>query len=75
MWRKDTGNHDDIAPYHANGLFVEQIDPIDGHVIKVFRSIAEAKRETGIENIVLACQGKRSGAGGFVWRYLDSEKL
>ena len=75
MWRKDTGNHDDIAPYHANGVFVEQIDPSDGHVIKGFPSIAEAKRETGIENIISVCRGKRPRAGGFVWRYKVSDDL
>lgn len=69
MWRIDHGNHEDIAPYHANGVFVEQIDLTDGHVIKVFPSMAEAKRETGIQNIVAVCQGKRPRAGGFGWRY------
>ena len=69
MWRIDQGNHEDIAPYHANGVFVEQIDLTDGHVIKIYPSMAEAKRETGIQNIVAVCQGKRPRAGGFGWRY------
>ena len=56
MWKKDTGDHGDIAPYHVNGVFVEQIDLSDGHVIKVYPSIAEAERETGINNIAAVCQ-------------------
>ncbi len=73
MWRIDTGSHDDISPYHTNGVFVEQIDISDGHVIKVFPSIAEAKRETGVQNIASVCQGKRPKAGGFGWRYLKTD--
>ena len=70
--RKDTGNHEDIAPYHANGVCVEQIDLIDGHVIKKYPSITEAKRETGVQNIVAVCQGRRASAGAFGWRYAES---
>ena len=71
MWKKDTGEHKDISPYHANGVFVEMIDLNDGHVIKEFPSIAEAERETGIKNITAVCKGKRHKAGGFAWRYKE----
>ena len=39
--------------------------------IKEYPSIMEAKRQTGIKNICLVCQGKRKSAGGYVWRYKD----
>lgn len=46
---------------------------IDGTEIKRFKSAVEAERETDIssENIAKACKGKRTYAGGFIWRYLD----
>lgn len=45
---------------------------MQGNVIKEFGAIAEAERETGISraNICIVCQGKRSSANGYKWRYV-----
>ena len=74
MWVKDTGYYGDIKPYHANGRCIEQLKLEDGSVINTYPSIAAAKRQTGIENIHSVCNGKRSKAGGFAWRYVDDNK-
>lgn len=49
---------------------VVQLSP-DGAVIKVFPSMAQAFRETGIGkgNLWSACTGGRKFAGGYLWRY------
>ena len=41
---------------------------------KVFLSIHDAERETGINdgNISLCCQNKRNTAGGYHWRYIKN---
>jgi hypothetical protein len=44
---------------------------IDGNIIKIFESMAEASRATkvGSGNISKVCNGKAKTAGGFVWKY------
>ena len=42
---------------------------LDGLFIKEWPSIAEAERILGINNVGLACSGKRKKAGGFKWKY------
>lgn len=42
---------------------------LTGDFIKQWPSIAEAQRTLGINNIGLACAGKRKKAGGFKWEY------
>ena len=37
----------------------------------VYRSIAEAMRETGAKNIELCCSGRRKYAGGLRWAYAE----
>lgn len=44
---------------------------LDMVFIKEYPSIMEVKRQTGIKNIGLVCQGKRKSAGGYIWRYKD----
>lgn len=43
----------------------------DGVLIKVFKSMSEAERETGVNHSYIArcCKGKCLSANGFVWRY------
>ena len=50
---------------------VVQKDLKTGEVIKVFKSVSEANKQTGIDNgsITRCCNGKQSSAGGFVWAY------
>lgn len=45
---------------------------LDGELIKTYPSIAEAERQTGIDNrsISACCKGKYKTAGGYVWRYV-----
>lgn len=38
---------------------------------KIFNSLAEAKRETGANNIHAVCKGRIKTSGGFHWRYID----
>lgn len=50
---------------------------IDGKLLNVFKSIAEASRyllgnENGISGIVSCCKGKQHIAYGYVWRYIDN---
>ena len=44
---------------------------LTGDFIKQWPSISEAQRTLGINNIGLACAGKRKKAGGFKWKYSE----
>lgn len=41
------------------------------NLIKIYNSISDASRETGIHhsNIIANCKGRRKSAGGFIWEY------
>lgn len=45
-----------------------------GELINTFKSAHEAERETGISftNICKVCRGERPHAGGYIWRYINS---
>ena len=45
----------------------------DNNLIKIYSSISEATRETGINHICHCCSGQGKTAGGYIWRYLESE--
>lgn len=45
---------------------------LSGVHIKTYRSLTEAKRETGILNIIKNIQGIYKQAGGYKWRYLET---
>ena len=47
---------------------IEQLD-LDGNLIKEWCSIAEAKRELGLNHISRACNGKAITNGGYKWRF------
>lgn len=52
------------------------IDLNSGKIIKIFTSISEASREMGISsgNISAVCREEgRKQAGGYVWKYCDSD--
>jgi len=53
---------------------VKQID-LDGSVLRIWNSIAEAGRELGCwpQNISLAATGKLKTSAGFQWSYLEDE--
>lgn len=44
---------------------------LDGKELKRFNAIAEAQRETRIDNISIACQGKIKQSGGYIWKYAE----
>lgn len=46
----------------------------DGKLVATFRSITDAFRATGINNISACCRGKIPHAGGYVWKYLKEIK-
>ena len=71
MWHVDTGNHSNIAPYHANGRYIDQVDIKTGKIVRRYHSIRAAQKETGINSIATVCSGKRMTAGEFVWHYSE----
>lgn len=56
---------------------VEMIDKYSGKVLKVFDSVQEASKETGISRQLITdvCmkRPKKYTAGGYIWRYADSD--
>lgn len=44
---------------------------LDGELVAVYDSIAEAKNKLGIGNISNCLGGRRKSAGGFIWKYYD----
>lgn len=55
---------------------VDMFDIKDGHFIKRFKSISEAKEYIGASGIHIGevCDGKRKSAGGYIWRYANAAK-
>ena len=43
-----------------------------GEFVKEFESIAAAAQITSTRHISCVCNGKRSSAGGFVWKYKEN---
>lgn len=50
---------------------------LDGKLIQVYSSIAEAKKKTGARHIASVCCGKANHrtAGGYIWRHVDREEV
>lgn len=48
----------------------------DLELIRVYDSISDAERKTGIynPNIIKCCKGERRTAGGYIWKYEEIEK-
>ena len=42
-------------------------------VINIFKSAKEAKKKTGINKISACCRNEFKQAGGYVWKYVESE--
>jgi group I intron endonuclease len=53
---------------------VDQIDLSTGVVIETYKSIEEAKRQTGANNIISAINGDQLKSGGFGWKYTFPSK-
>ena len=52
---------------------VKQIDLYTNEVIKIYKSLAEAERQTNIckQNISKVVRGKRNKAGNYYWEYVN----
>lgn len=50
---------------------------LDGKFIAFYGCVNEAARQTGVhnQNIVKCCQGRRSYAGGYVWKYEEDVQV
>ena len=56
------------CPRCPNSIEIIQYD-LEMHILKIYNSIANAERETGIRHIKDALSGGRKTAGGFIWKY------
>ena len=58
---------------HKAAKKVSQINKETGEIIKVYKSIREASRETGLDsrNIAKVATGKYKSSGGFVWKFAN----
>lgn len=52
---------------------IMQIDPETDEVIKVWDSVSEMRKQLGIYNTHLVCQGKKRIMGGYKWKYAEKE--
>lgn len=61
--------------FTSNSKSVEMIDIETNKVIKTFKSISDASRETKINtsNITMVCKGVRKYAGGYIWKYTKKD--
>ena len=65
-----------MSESHPNSKKIAMIDKDSGMILKVFNSVREAGRETGIyyTNIIKCCKKHPSckTAGGFIWEYYEN---
>lgn len=58
-------------------IFYELIEQYtkDGHLIRSYSTVTEARQETGINDshICAVCKGKRKTAGGYVWKKITKQ--
>jgi hypothetical protein len=59
---------------------IAQIDPKNGDIIKVYKSIVDAEKQTGIKTIEKCLRFEQNTSGGYIWYYHsanleNSEKL
>lgn len=58
---------------NKNSIKVYQLDKKTEKILKMFYSIREAERKTGVNNrnICSCCKGRQKSAGGYRWKYVD----
>ena len=63
-----------LKDYDERAIQILQFD-LNNNVINSYQSISEASRKTGINkcNISACCKNRQSTAGGFVWKYKDTD--
>lgn len=62
------------CPRCPNSIEIIQYD-LEMNVLKIYNSIANAERETGIRHIKEALSGGRKTAGGYIWKYKNEEEI
>lgn len=55
----------------AKRKVVNMIDSETNKIVKTFRSVSDAQRQTNIKNISMVCNGLRVKAGGYKWEYAE----
>jgi hypothetical protein len=62
-----------LSESNPNSKIVIMIAKNNGTVLKIFNTIRDAERDTGIDNssISKCCRGKMKTAGGYIWMYED----
>lgn len=64
-----------LSESNPNSKKIVMIDKNNGTILKIFNTIREAERYTGINNssISKCCKGKVKTAGGYIWTYKDDK--
>ena len=44
---------------------------LNGNLVRIWDSLADAHRATGAYNIYKVCLGERNQAGGYIWKYMS----
>ena len=71
-WKQNISKHHLENPrYNCECIF--QIDKETNEIIQMYPSISEAKRQTNINNISACLNGRQKTAGGFKWKYVNTE--
>lgn len=73
IWRYEETLDKKISLVSAQAKSVLQLDK-NLNFVKKFKSVSEAQKITGINNISICCTGKRKTAGGYIWKYADDCK-
>lgn len=67
-----------FSKYWKKGYFDSQLRPciqysLSGELIKEYRSIRDAERETGVDHVTItrACKGRYKTSGGYIWKYKE----
>lgn len=72
-WCTHYENNNNIITKRNAHYPLMQIDPKTDEVIKVWDSVSEMRKQLGIYNTHLVCQGKRKTMGGYKWKYAEKE--
>lgn len=61
-------------PSYGKGFSVAQLST-SGEVIKIYQTVREAERETGVDHTTISrcCKNKQKTAGGFCWKYKEAD--
>lgn len=71
VWRYENDDFDKFDTNSTKMYSKIQMFDFDGNLLKVFNGVSDATTSCKITNIVAACKGRATQAGGFVWRYVE----